>query len=578
MSLTIGPSVLFDIDLHQPPAKAGQNRALSQSVDEDAAMLHALNSIYPIRYTAMGLAVLGLMLSVFTWARSGEGAWIGLTCLVLVTLGVYDLRQTRRSILRNYPIIGHLRFMLEYVRPEIRQYFIESDSEATPFSRAQRSLVYQRAKGEPDNRPFGTQLAVYEQGYEWMNHSVAPTHLATHDFRITIGEETAQPYSASVFNISAMSFGALSANAILALNSGARQGGFAHDTGEGSISRHHRVHGGDLIWEIGSGYFGCRHPDGSFDADKFTANACDPQVKMIELKLSQGAKPGHGGVLPGPKVTPEIAAARGVPVGEACISPSSHSAFSTPVEMMQFIDQLRGLSGGKPTGFKLCIGHPWEWFAIVKAMQVTGITPDFIVVDGAEGGTGAAPLEFTDHVGSPLQEGLLLVHNTLRGVGLRHKVKIGCAGKVVSAFDIARLMALGADWCNSARGFMFALGCIQAQHCHTGQCPTGVTTQDPLRQQSLVVPDKATRVHNFHEQTLHALKELVQAAGLNHPQEITAHHIVRRTADRKVQSLAQLILTQLPDGALLRADLSDLPQIYQQNWPLASSDNFKIHI
>ena len=541
-------------------------------------MLHALNSIYPIRYTAMGLAVLGLMLSVFTWARSGEGAWIGLTCLVLVMLGVYDLRQTRRSILRNYPIIGHLRFMLEYVRPEIRQYFIESDSEATPFSRAQRSLVYQRAKGEPDNRPFGTQLAVYEQGYEWMNHSVAPTHLATHDFRITIGEETAQPYSASVFNISAMSFGALSANAILALNSGARQGGFAHDTGEGSISRHHRVHGGDLIWEIGSGYFGCRHPDGSFDADKFTANACDPQVKMIELKLSQGAKPGHGGVLPGPKVTPEIAAARGVPVGEACISPSSHSAFSTPVEMMQFIDRLRSLSGGKPTGFKLCIGHPWEWFAIVKAMQVTGITPDFIVVDGAEGGTGAAPLEFTDHVGSPLQEGLLLVHNTLRGVGLRHKVKIGCAGKVVSAFDIARLMALGADWCNSARGFMFALGCIQAQHCHTGQCPTGVTTQDPLRQQSLVVPDKATRVHNFHEQTLHALKELVQAAGLNHPQEITAHHIVRRTADRKVQSLAQLILTQLPDGALLRADLSDLPQIYQQNWPLASSDNFKIHI
>ena len=541
-------------------------------------MLHALNSIYPVRYTAMGLAVFGLLLSVFTWVGFGEGAWVGLTCLVLVMLGVYDLRQTKRSILRNYPIIGHLRFMLEFVRPEIRQYFIESDSEATPFSRAQRSLVYQRAKGEPDNRPFGTQLAVYEQGYEWMNHSVAPTLLATHDFRITIGEDTAQPYSASVFNISAMSFGALSANAILALNSGARQGGFAHDTGEGSISSHHRVHGGDLIWEIGSGYFGCRQADGSFDADKFTANARDPQVKMIELKLSQGAKPGHGGVLPGPKVTIEIAAARGVPVGEACISPSSHSAFRTPVEMMQFIDRLRSLSGGKPTGFKLCIGHPWEWFAIVKAMQVTGITPDFIVVDGAEGGTGAAPLEFTDHVGSPLQEGLLLVHNTLRGVGLRHKVKIGCAGKVVSAFDIARLMALGADWCNSARGFMFALGCIQAQHCHTGQCPTGVTTQDPLRQQSLVVPDKATRVHNFHKQTLHALQELVQAAGLNHPQEITAHHIVRRTADQKVQSLAQLILTQLPDGALLRADLSDLPQIYQQNWPLASSDNFKLLI
>jgi glutamate synthase domain-containing protein 2 len=541
-------------------------------------MLHALNSIYPVRYTAMGLAVLGLLLSVFTWVGFGEGVWVGLTFLALVFLGIYDLRQTKRSILRNYPIIGHLRFMLEFVRPEIRQYFIESDSEATPFSRAQRSLVYQRAKGEPDNRPFGTQLAVYEQGYEWMNHSVAPTHLATHDFRITIGEDTAQPYSASVFNISAMSFGALSANAILALNSGARQGGFAHDTGEGSISSHHRVHGGDLIWEIGSGYFGCRQPDGSFDADKFTANARDPQVKMIELKLSQGAKPGHGGVLPGPKVTPEIAATRGVPIGVDCISPSTHSAFKTPTELMQFIDRLRTLSGGKPTGFKLCIGHPWEWFAIVKAMQMTGITPDFIVVDGAEGGTGAAPLEFTDHVGSPLQEGLLLVHNTLRGVGLRQKVKIGCAGKVVSAFDIARLMALGADWCNSARGFMFALGCIQAQHCHTGQCPTGVTTQDPLRQQSLVVPDKASRVHNFHKQTLHALQELVQAAGLNHPQEITAHHIVRRTADQKVQSLAQLILTQLPDGALLRADLSDLPLIYQQNWPLASSENFMLQI
>ena len=539
-------------------------------------MLHYLNSLYPVRYTAMGLCVLGLLLSLFTLVGFGVGAPLALLCLALVGLGVYDLRQTKRSILRNYPIIGHLRFMLEYVRPEIRQYFIESDSEAMPFSRAQRSLVYQRAKGEPDNRPFGTQMAVYEEGYEWMNHSVAPTQLASHDFRITIGEGTAQPYSASVFNISAMSFGALSANAILALNSGARQGGFAHDTGEGSISAHHRVHGGDLIWEIGSGYFGCRHADGTFDAEQFAANARDPQVKMIELKLSQGAKPGHGGVLPGPKVTPEIAAARGVPVGVDCISPATHSAFSTPVELMQFIDRLRTLSGGKPTGFKLCIGHPWEWFAMVKAMQTTGLTPDFIVVDGAEGGTGAAPLEFTDHVGAPLQEGLLLVHNTLRGVGLRSQVKIGCAGKVVSSFDIARLMALGADWCNSARGFMFALGCIQAQHCHTGQCPTGVTTQDPLRQQSLVVPDKAARVHHFHQQTLHALKELVQAAGLAHPQEITAHHIVRRTTDRKVQSLAQLILTQLQDGALLKSDLSELPLIYQQTWPLASSDSFKL--
>jgi glutamate synthase domain-containing protein 2 len=295
---------------------------------------------------------------------------------------------------------------------------------------------------------------------------------------------------------------------------------------------------------------------------------------MIELKLSQGAKPGHGGMLPGPKVTAEIAAARGVPLGVDCVSPASHSAFSTPIELMQFIDRLRTLSGGKPTGFKLCIGHPWEWFAMVKAMLATGITPDFIVVDGAEGGTGAAPVEFTDHVGSPLQEGLLLVHNTLRGVGLREQIKIGCAGKVVSAFDIARLMALGADWCNSARGFMFALGCIQAQHCHTGACPTGVTTQDPLRQQSLVVPDKAERVYNFHQQTLHALQALVQAAGLDHPQGITAHHIVRRGTDHKVKSLAQLILTQLGNGALLQPDLSKLPVIYQNTWPLAQAEHF----
>jgi glutamate synthase domain-containing protein 2 len=494
----------------------------------------------------------------------------------LLATGVYDLRQNKRSILRNYPIIGHLRFILEFIRPEIRQYFIESDSEATPFSRAQRSLVYQRAKGESDKRPFGTQLAVYSEGYEWMNHSMAPTQLASHDFRITIGPDTAQPYQASVFNISAMSFGALSANAILALNAGAKRGGFAHDTGEGSISVHHRVHGGDLTWEIGSGYFGCRNDDGTFSAERFTANACEPQVKMIELKLSQGAKPGHGGVLPGPKVTVEIADARGVPVGVDCVSPASHSAFSTPVEMMHFIARLRELSGGKPTGFKLCIGHPWEWFALVKAMLETGITPDFIVVDGAEGGTGAAPLEFTDHVGSPMQEGLLLVHNTLRGAGLREKIKLGCAGKVVSAFDIARLMALGADWCNSARGFMFALGCIQAQHCHTGACPTGVTTQDPLRQQSLVVTDKAERVFNFHQLTLDALKELVQAAGLAHPQDITSHHIVRRTADGQVRSLAHLVTTELQHGALLHDDLSALPMIYQRNWPLASGQRFTL--
>ena len=538
-------------------------------------MLYFLNSLFPVRYTAMGLIVMGLALSLFRLIVFGVGVGPFIVFALLVGVGVYDLRQTKRSILRNYPVIGHLRFTLEFIRPEIRQYFIESDNEATPFSRAQRSLVYQRAKNEPDKRPFGTQLDVHAEGYEWMNHSVVPSVLSGHDFRVTVGAGRAKPYSMSVFNISAMSFGALSANAILALNAGAKRGGFAHDTGEGSISAHHRVHGGDLIWEIGSGYFGCRNGDGSFNADRFAANAADPQVKLIELKLSQGAKPGHGGVLPGPKVTPEIAAARGVPVGVDCVSPAAHSAFSTPVEMLEFIERLRQLSGGKPTGFKLCIGHPWEWFAMVKAMLATGITPDFIVVDGAEGGTGAAPLEFTDHVGSPLQEGLLLVHNTLRGAGLRDKIRVGCAGKVVSSFDIARLMALGADWCNSARGFMFALGCIQAQHCHTGACPTGVTTQDPLRQQSLVVPDKAERVFNFHQQTLHALQELVQAAGVNHPNEITAHHIVRRSSDNRVRSLAQSILTQLPTGALLDDNAAGLPLIYRQNWPLAQAKSFQ---
>jgi glutamate synthase domain-containing protein 2 len=536
-------------------------------------MLAWLNSIYPVRYTALALCVFGFALSLFSLLALGVG-WLALLVSgALVAVGVADLRQARRSILRNYPVIGHLRFVMEYIRPEIRQYFIESDNEAAPFSRAQRSLVYQRAKGEPDKRPFGTQLDVSAEGYEWLNHSVAPTVLPTHDFRITIGAGRAQPYEASVFNISAMSFGALSANAILALNAGARRGGFAHDTGEGSISAHHRTHGGDLIWEIGSGYFGCRNEDGSFNAERFAANATLPQVRMIELKLSQGAKPGHGGVLPGPKVSAEIAAARGVPEGVDCVSPAAHSAFATPVEMMQFIERLRTLSGGKPTGFKLCIGHPWEWFAMVKAMLATGITPDFIVVDGAEGGTGAAPLEFTDHVGAPLQEGLLLVHNTLKGAGLRERIRIGCAGKIVSAFDITRAMALGADWCNSARGFMFALGCIQAQNCHTGHCPTGVTTQDPIRQQALVVPDKAERVYRFHQNTLEALKELVQAAGLRHPSEITAHHIVRRVNENEVRLLANLV-PHVEAGALLAGDLGQQHNVFKLYWPTSSAERF----
>ncbi len=542
--------------------------------------LHRLDQHFPVRYTAWLLSGLGLLACVFAWLVFGTAGSGVLLFLFLVGLGWRDTHQRRHAVLRNYPIIGHLRFLLEFIRPEMRQYFIESDSEAAPFSRQQRSLVYQRAKGEPDNRPFGTQLDVQAGGYEWINHSIAPAAVDGHDFRVTIGgggSSCTQPYSASIFNISAMSFGALSANAILALNGGAKKGGFAHDTGEGSISVHHRVHGGDLIWEIGSGYFGCRNDDGSFNAERFAANACDPQVKMIELKLSQGAKPGHGGVLPGPKVTAEIAQARGVPEGQACISPARHGAFSTPLEMLQFIEKLRTLSGGKPTGFKLCIGHPWEWFAICKAMLESGLLPDFIVVDGAEGGTGAAPLEFTDHVGAPLQEGLLLVHNTLNGLSLRGRIKIGCAGKVVSAFDVVRLMALGADWCNSARGFMFALGCIQAQTCHTGGCPTGVTTQDPKRQQALVVPDKTERVWRFHENTLHALKELVQAAGLTHPDQITASHIVRRSSDHAVKLLANQ-LHFLKPGELLAAMAGQAPwphRVYGLYWPLSRSDSFQ---
>ena len=540
------------------------------------AWLLALDRHFPVRYlTLLSCAVLAL-LGCFTYVAFDRGGLLALAATLGLLTGLRDLRQPRHSVLRNYPLIGHLRFLLEFIRPEIRQYFIESDHEAEPFSRQQRSLVYQRAKGDSDMRPFGTQVDVHREGYEWVNHSLRPTTVPSQDFRITIGEGCAQPYRASVFNISAMSFGALSANAVLALNGGARRGGFMHDTGEGSISQHHRVHGGDLVWEIGSGYFGCRNDDGSFSEERFVANARDPQVKLIELKLSQGAKPGHGGVLPGPKVTLEIAAARGVPVGIDCVSPSSHSAFDTPVEMLQFIARLRELSGGKPTGFKLCIGHPWEWFALCKAMLETGLLPDFIVVDGGEGGTGAAPLEFADHVGAPMQEGLLLVHNTLVGLNLRSRIRLGAAGRIVSAFDIVRAMALGADWCNSARGFMFALGCIQAQSCHTGRCPTGVTTQDPQRQRALVVPDKMERVYHFHHNTLHALKELVQAAGLQHPNQFTAAHIVRRAEGDQVRLLLNY-LSYLKPGTLLAAERGecDWPhEVYRHYWPLSQAGSF----
>lgn len=532
-----------------------------------------LEDMLPTRYFFLAAVICAVPVSLaWAWMHPAVGLLPALITTGLSLLGILDLLQTKQAIRRNYPILSHIRFFLEFVRPEIRQYFLETDTEKIPFSRAQRSLVYQRAKNVMDKRPYGTQLDVYQTDYEWVNHSMNPVKVKNIDFRVMVGEgHCEQPYALSVFNVSAMSFGALSANAIRALNKGAKKGGFAHDTGEGSISRYHREHGGDLIWEVGSGYFGCRNEDGSFNAVMFAQNARDPQVKMIEIKLSQGAKPGHGGVLPGAKVSPEIAEARGVPQGVDCISPSTHSAFSTPVELLQFIARLRDLSGGKPTGFKFCLGHPWEFFAICKAMVETGLMPDFIVVDGAEGGTGAAPVEFTDHVGTPLQEGLLLVHNTLVGLNLRPKIKLGASGKIISAFDIARTLALGADWCNSARGFMFALGCIQSQTCHTGHCPTGVTTQDGLRQRALVPDDKAERVYHFHNNTLRALAELVGAAGLSHPNQLRPHHIVRRISANEVRLVSTVIKFLKPGD--LQQNHAEHP-VYATFWKMADAHSF----
>ncbi|GAA4712058.1 FMN-binding glutamate synthase family protein [Sphingomonas lutea] len=491
----------------------------------------------------------------------------------LSLVGLYDLAQPLHSVRRNYPILGHLRWFFEEIRPEIRQYIIEGDSEKSPFSRSQRSLVYSRAKNEVSDLPFGTLVDVYQSGYEFIAPSAQPVPPADPtSFRINIGnEQCRKPYCASIFNISAMSFGSLGANAILALNKGAKLGHFAHDTGEGSISPHHREHGGDLIWEIGSGYFGCRDSDGRFDRDRFVDQASNPQVKMIEIKLSQGAKPGHGGILPGEKVTEEIALTRGVPEGRDCVSPSKHSAFSTPLELVRFIEELRRLSDGKPIGFKLCVGQPWEFMGIVKAMLETKIYPDFIVVDGAEGGTGASPLEFADHLGTPMREGLLFVHNTLVGAGIRDNIKIGAAGKVVSAFDIAAVLALGADWTNAGRGFMFALGGIQALTCHTNSCPTGVATQDPLRQRALVVPDKAQRVFNFHRNTLSALADMLGAAGLDHPSAIGPHLLVRRVSLTEIRMFSQLHVF-LERGELL----SDATRrdFYGSAWRMARADNF----
>ncbi|MBS9716504.1 FMN-binding glutamate synthase family protein [Pseudohalocynthiibacter aestuariivivens] len=516
------------------------------------------------------------LLTVLSLVAAYWFAWMLVPALffaALTALGVHDVTQPRHSILRNYPVLGHMRFLFEGVRPEIRQYLIESDQDEEPFSRDDRSLVYQRAKGVEDKRPFGTRKRVYDAGYAWLTHSIQPVHLTDTDFRVRIGNDACKkPYDASLYNISAMSFGALSANAILALNTGAKIGGFAHDTGEGGVSRYHREGGGDLIYEVGSGYFGCRADDGSFNADRFAEQSASDQIKMIEVKLSQGAKPGHGGMLPASKISPEIAEARGVPMGQDCVSPASHSAFSTPIEMMEFLDLLRERSGGKPVGFKLCIGHRREFMCIVKAMLKTGVVPDFIVVDGTEGGTGAAPVEFANHVGMPMTEGLTFVHNTLRGAGLRDQVKIGAAGKLITAFDIARALALGADWVNSARGFMFAIGCIQAQACHTNHCPVGVATQDPLRQHALDVNNKSQRVARFHDNTLKALGEMAGAAGLSDPRHFLPHHFMTRQSDAQMVT-GDEAYPYLPEGFLLKkgADQSG----YKERWNRARAESFQ---
>jgi len=502
-------------------------------------------------------------------------AVLALAFVALTGLGLRDLAQTKHAVLRNYPIAAHLRFILEHLRPEMRQYFFESETDGLPFSRQQRALVYQRAKMQLDKRPFGTQLNVYAQGYEYLSHSIAPREFNPLSFRFRIGgPDCRQPYSASVFNISAMSFGSLSANAIRALNTGAKLGGFAHDTGEGGYSPYHREGGGDIIWELGSGYFGCRNEKGDFDPNRFAEAANNPQIKMIEIKISQGAKPGHGGVLPAAKVTAEISEIRGVPMGHDCISPARHAAFSTPLEMMAFITKLRELSLGKPVGFKLCVGHPWEFLGICKAMLQTGVTPDFIVVDGKEGGTGAAPLEFADHLGMPLREGLTFARNALTGVGLRDQVRIGCSGKIVTAFDMAVAFALGADWCNSARGFMFSIGCIQSLSCHTDMCPTGVATQDPLRARALVVADKKQRVKNFHAAMLHSLGELTGAAGLEHPQDFRREHFSRRVNDREVLDFAELYPSLQP-GELIAGPRDEK---WRRLWEMARADSFAVAV
>ncbi|MEM6710007.1 MAG: FMN-binding glutamate synthase family protein [Pseudomonadota bacterium] len=496
--------------------------------------------------------------------------WTAVFSVPLLALGLWDLLQRRHSLFRNYPLLGHIRILSESIRPMIHQYFVESDTDGRPFDREQRVLVYHRAHDQVASQPFGTERDTGRVGYEWINHSIAPKAPCAEVPRVRVGDRCAQPYDTALLNISAMSFGSLSGAAIEALSKGARRGGFAHDTGEGAISPYHLNGGADLIWELGTGYYGCRTADGGFDPEAFAEKATLPNVRMIEVKLSQGAKPGHGGILPAAKVSEEIAATRGIPVGRECVSPPFHRTFDTPIGLLEFLSTLRELSGGKPVGFKLCIGHRWEFLSICKAMLDTGLRPDFIVIDGKEGGTGAAPAEFTDHVGTPLRDGLLFARNALVGCGLKDDVRLAAAGKVVSGFDMAICMALGADWCNAARAFMFALGCLQSQHCHNNKCPVGIATQDPLRQRGLDIEDKAQRVARFQEQTVHALLEITGAVGLDHPHELDPVHFFHRQSSRESSRLSETYPFLTP-GSLLAGDVDEK---WRDLWDASAAHSF----
>lgn len=497
--------------------------------------------------------------------------WSLLIVAPLIVLGVADMLQTHHAVRRNFPVIGHGRYLLEMVRPEINQYFVESNSDGRPFSRNDRSVVYQRAKGALDTLPFGTQRDVYAAGYEWINHSLAPKTPDHATERVVVGgARCTQPYSASIFNVSGMSYGSLSKNAVLALNTGAKLGGFAHNTGEGGLSPYHLEPGGDIVWQIGTGYFSCRDRAGNFSMDEFAKRASLPNVKMIEVKLSQGAKPGHGGILPARKLTQEIIDIRGVEPGKDVISPPAHTAFHSPRGLLEFVEQLRVASGGKPVGFKLCVGKRHEFLGIVKAMLETRLLPDFITVDGGEGGTGAAPLEFSDSVGTPLNEGLSFVHNALMGANLRGEIRVIASARVNTGFQIATKVALGADMCNAARAMMFAIGCIQALRCNSNKCPTGVATQDPELVAGLHVGDKSERVARYHKETVKSFFEVLGAAGLTRPSELKPWFVMRRVSGTEVKSYSE-IYPPVEPGALL-AERATGP--LRGAWEAASADRF----